>query len=262
MFDRVEREHETATRHLDPTALSKLPQSQQLSELRNRIATITSKVGGTESAAATVPSHDIIAMPGALGELLPGGGLARGSIIACPRGSLVCATLAAATTAGLNAAVVGGLRPSRVGLLAAWEMGARLSAIAAVDANASQAADVIPVLLDGIPLVVLDVAGMRLRPTEEEALRARVRSKKGILLVTGGAWVRQPNLSISASPVGNTGIGHGRGRLREIELDMRVEVHGQLFRRGRVKLASAGNGRTHWVNPIAATPQIGLVRTG
>lgn len=261
MFDRVESGGGAAHGRLDdPAAMAALPKAARLALLRERMAAVPGKVGS--ATAATVPAHDVIPVPGVLGELLPGSGLAHGTVVACPRGYVLCALLAAATGAGQYAAVVGGLRPRRMGLLAAWEMGADLERLALVDADAGRAGEIVHVLVDGVPLVVLDVPGLRMRPAEVEGLRARVRSKGAVLVVTGGEWVRRPHLGIEVRSVGTEGIGQGTGRLRRLELDLRISVQGNVFRRGRVTLTGAEGGRTQWVHAAAAAAGPGMAHTG
>lgn len=118
---------------LDPAVLAALPKAERLAVLREQMVAVPDRVGA--NGAATVRTHDLVAMPGALGELMPDGGLMRGTVVGCPQGAVLCAVLAAASGAGLHSAVVAG---SRLGLLSAWEMGAELDHVALVDAAADR----------------------------------------------------------------------------------------------------------------------------
>lgn len=115
-----------------------------------------------------------------------------------------------------------------------------------------------------MPLVVLDVPGVRMRPAEVEALRSRIRTKSAILVVTGGDWARRPHLGIHVRHVGADGIGRGRGRVRQLLLEVKTSVGGQTFRRGRIALTGTDEGHTRWIQAreAAAAPRLGLAQTG
>ncbi|WP_280490324.1 hypothetical protein [Nocardia carnea] len=217
-----------------------------LDRLRERMAAVPSRIG-TAGTTRTV-ADQVIAVPGPIGELLPGGGLPRGRVVGCPRGALVCALLAAATDAGLHAAVLGGLRASRINMGAAAEMGADIGRIALVDAG-DRAAEVVGVLADGIPVIILDDPSVRLRPQQEEALRGRLRDKETVLITTNELGVRQPYLDIEATHIADHGLGQGRGRLSGFDVDVRVSRQGRLFRRGRVSLVGHPGAGTQWRHP-------------
>src|SRR5690349_17499467 len=101
-------------------------QQQKLAELRRKMAAIP---GRGESAVARAPhaaelSRAALPVPAALAELLPDGGLGKGSVVSYAGArSLLAGVLAAVTEDGGHAAVVG---VPRFGLLAAAEMGADL----------------------------------------------------------------------------------------------------------------------------------------
>lgn len=210
------------------------------------MAAVPSKIG-TTSTTRTV-AEQVIPVPGPIGELLPGGGLPRGRVIGCPRGALVCALLAAATDAGLHAAVLGGLRASRINMGAAAEMGADIGRIALVDAG-DRAAEVVGVLADGIPVIVLDDPSVRLQPRQEEALRGRLRDKETVLITTNTFGVRQPYLDIAATHIADHGLGQGRGHFRGFDLDVRVSRQGRPFRRGKISLVGRPGAGAQWRQP-------------
>ncbi|MBB5916673.1 hypothetical protein BJY24_005585 [Nocardia transvalensis] len=134
---------------LDPAELAALSRHDRLTALRDSIAAVGGKVGAATAMATEpptarkrhpsrgiargaaapsdqqadvgetgVPLVDGIVLPGGIGALLPGGGLAHGSVVGC-RGSagILIGLLAAATGSGAWAAIVGGRR-QRIGLLA------------------------------------------------------------------------------------------------------------------------------------------------
>ena len=99
--------------------------------------------------------------------------------------SLSLSMVAAVTAAGGHAAIVG--QPD-VGLLAAVEMGADLSRLAVIPEPGADPVEVAAVLMDGMDLVVLGLAGRSVPATRARAVVARARQKGCTLLVTGGDW--------------------------------------------------------------------------
>ncbi|MFI5782615.1 hypothetical protein [Nocardia sp. NPDC051570] len=233
---------------VDP-ALAALSAQDRLVELRRRIAAVPGRVGA--GAPATVAAHDVLPVPGALGELLPHGGVVRGTVVSCPRGVVLSAILAGVTGSGRHAAIVGNFRQFRAmrpALLDIWEMGGTLEKVALVDATAGAPAEIVHVLADGIEAMVLfDMPRLHLTPTQHERLRARLRTTRSILVVTGGTGARQPHLTIDYRRVGDTGIGRGRGRFARLELDVRVTAAGESPHRGRVMLTGVDGERTQWI---------------
>jgi hypothetical protein len=223
-----------------------------LDRLRERMAAVPSRIG-TAGTTRTV-ADQVIAVPGPIGDLLPGGGMPRGRVIGCPRGALVCALLAATTNAGLHAAVLGGLRASRINMGAAAEMGADIGRIALVDAG-DRATEVVGVLADGIPVIVLDDPSVRLQPRQEEALRGRLRDKGAVLITTNEFGVRQPYLDIEVTHIADHGLGQGRGRVQGFDLNVRVSRQGRLFRRGIISLVGRPGAGTQWRHPEQVSQQ-------
>ncbi|MGW6728700.1 hypothetical protein ACWF9G_22610, partial [Nocardia sp. NPDC055029] len=198
---------------LDP-ALAGRSRTEQLAELRGRIAKVDGRIGA--SPRADVQAADVLAVPGALGDVLPAGGLVRGTTVRCGRGSVLTGLLAAVTGGGRPAAVVGG---ATLGLLAAHEMGARLDRLFLVDPARGDPGEVASVLLDGLDLVVLDVDDLAVPPSRWKVLTARARASGSVLIVSGRR-VRTPgtNLSVDAHPIGYSGLRRGRGRVQAVHL--------------------------------------------
>ena len=169
-----------------------------------------------------------LAVPGPLGELLPGGGLQRGSVVRVEGApgsgatSLVLALLAAATAAGEWAAVVDG--DGVLGGLAAAEAGVALERLAVVRAVPfALYGRVVATLLDGV--TVVGVAFPRgFRPADARRLEARARERAGVL-VAGGSWPGEAALRLRAEHSSWAGLGRGEGLLGERVL--RVSVCGR-----------------------------------
>jgi hypothetical protein len=153
-----------------------------------------------------------------LRELLPRGGLARGSVVTVAEFGLLALALAAgASAAGAWCGIAG---VPEAGVLAAAGLGLDAERILLVPDPGHAWAQVVASLLDGCELVLL-----RLPPREpaqgghqahgaqvRQRLEATLRRARGVLLVVGdwpGAQVRLRVLS-----QGWTGLGYGHGRLR------------------------------------------------
>ncbi|MET8422437.1 hypothetical protein [Nocardia sp. NPDC004860] len=220
----------------------------QLAELRRRMAAVPAR--GAEVAAhvpvSEEPRRESLPVPGALENLLPDGGLAKGSVVVYNgAGSLISGLLAAVTSSGGHAAVVG---LPRLGLLAAAEMGARLDRLAVVSDPGPDPLEVASVLLDGLDLVVLGLNGLAVPMSRARILAARARSKNSTLMVTNGSWSGSA-LHIDTRVAGYSGLGRGCGRLRTVRLDVSVRGRSAQPRSGHLALSPA-DGRVEWV----ATP--------
>ncbi|WP_159850877.1 hypothetical protein [Nocardia sp. CY41] len=252
--------------NVPPVALADLSRDQQLAVLRSRIAAIPGRVGASQPPPSSAGSPAaVIPVEGGLGEALPEGGLPRGGVVACTgRSTPLLGLLAAVTAAGGWVAVIG---QPQLGLLAFTEMNGDLTRLAHIpDLKGEDPLTIAAVLLDGVDVVVLDVAGGA-PPSRMRAVLARLRSHEGVLVVTGPGWAR-PDLEIQCELTGYDGMGRGRGRLRAMTFD--IQVNSRAMRRPRttrVQLAGTGAQRCSWTRqtPFAtAVPaaQTSIARTG
>ncbi|KZF00770.1 hypothetical protein A2J04_11085 [Rhodococcus sp. EPR-279] len=193
-----------------------------------------------------VRQRSVLPVPSALIDVLPHGGLVRGTVASVSgAGSLLIGLVAAVTGAGGHVAVIG---QPRFGVLAAVEMGAQLSKLALIPDPGPDPVEVAAILLDGVDLVVLGLGGMSVSPTRARAVVARARSKGSTLLVTDGHW-DGAELRLDASVHGYDGLGTGRelgrGRLRGVRLS--VCARGKAMRPRTVRLdLRSENGRIEW----------------
>ncbi|MEI6252869.1 MAG: hypothetical protein WCP30_08700 [Mycobacteriaceae bacterium] len=203
-------------------ALGERPDSraEQLEQLRRQMAAVSGKVGARwrpaeRSIDVLPPSESLLPMPDSLAEQLPTG-LPKGTVaVLSGARSLPVGMAAAVTGAGGHVAVVG--LPD-FGLLAAAEMGADLSRLAVIPNPGTDPVEVAAVLLDGMDLVVLGLAGRCVPATRARAVVARARQRGCTLLVTGGQWegasmrmdARVSGYDITGSPVGAPVAGCGR----------------------------------------------------
>lgn len=222
--------------------------ARQLESLRRQMAAVPARAERSEEALAEpevspgISSRGVLAAPAGLAPLLPGGGLARGSVTAVTGSSaLLLGLLAAVTADGGQAAVIG---HRGLGLLAAVEMGADLSRIALVPDPGVDRVGVAAVLLDGMDLVVLDLDGAIVPPSRSRAVVARARNRGAALVVTGGEWEGAETRIDSQISV-YEGLGAGSGRLRGMELAVRARGRSFAARTARLGLCPE-RGRMSW----------------
>ncbi|MCR5979907.1 hypothetical protein GDN83_19540 [Gordonia jinghuaiqii] len=209
----------------------------------------------------------VLPVPDALSEVLPYKGIPRGTV-ACLDGanSLLVAMIASVTRAGGQVAIVG---LPRLNLLSAVEMGADLSRIATIPEPGPDPVEVAAVLLDGMDLVVLGLAGGRARgesiaPSRARVVMGRVRKQSSVLLVTGGVWpgaqltVEARVLTYRHSPLlaGTTDLDSARsgyGRIGGMRLQVTASGRGRQSESTEVELLTGGVGPDRVVEMVSAT---------
>ena len=213
-----------------------LNRSEQLEQLRRQMAAVSGKVGVTrpvtEVANEVLPTAEsLLPVPESLAGPLPMG-LPRGVVAVVSGARSLPVSMAAAVTAdGGHVAVVG--LPD-FGLLAAVEMGADLSRLAVIPDPGTDPVEVAAVLMDGMDLVVLGLAGRTVTATRARAVVARARQKGCTLLVARGDW-QGATMRLDARVGGyETTAGHGgvsvsgSGRISRVRLSVRA--HGRAAR--------------------------------
>lgn len=160
----------------------------------------------------------------ALADVLPGGGVRRGSVVALEgpgTTSLLWALLAPATEAGSWAALVG--LPG-TGLLAAVGAGVALERVAVVAPPGRSWAGVLGALLDGFDLVV--AAPARIRPADARRLSARARERGTVVVLVGSgsvaAWPEGADLRLALTAPVWDGLGRGHGHLQRRRVHLEV----------------------------------------
>jgi hypothetical protein len=190
-----------------------------------------------------------------LGELIPGGGLRRGSVVTVTGDlgagatSVALALVAAVTASGEWAAAVdlGGT----LGGLAAAEAGVTLDRFAVVHPPGGDAvppdrwATVVAALLDGVSLVVAELP-RSVRAADARRLVARAREREAVLvpLARSGVWPAEAALRLRATGGSWPGLDCGGGMLADRTIEVEVEGRGVAPRvragLGRGGLARAG----------------------
>lgn len=238
-----------------PDGLSK---AEKLDQLRRKMAAIPARSDGAEPAMPTVMLRSVdepapivataqttlrtLPVPSPIAELLPRGGLARGTVASVAgTSSVLVGLLASVTAAGSYAAVIG--MPD-LSLLAAAEQGADLSKIALVPEPKDSAVEVAAILIDGVDLIILGLSGAAVTPSRARAVVARARSKGAVLLVTEGHW-DGVDLRIESRVAGYSGLGEGHGRVTGIQLDVAAAGKGFQRRTQRMEIRS-DSGSVAW----------------
>jgi hypothetical protein len=159
----------------------------------------------------------------ALADVLPGGGVRRGSVVAVEgpgSTSLLWSLLAPPTEAGSWAVVVG--LPS-AGLEAAAGAGVALERLAVVAPPGRSWATVLGALLDGFDLVV--AAPARIGASDARRLAARARERGTVMVLAGSgaaAWPEGADLRLALTAPGWEGLGRGHGHLQRRRVHLEV----------------------------------------
>ena len=164
---------------------------------------------------AILPGEGVLPVLPALQDLLPAGGLQRGSVVAAGCWSLLCLALAAGPSAAGAWCAVAGL--PQLGVGAAADAGLdpdRLLLIAEPGASWPQ---VVASLLDGCEIVLLCPPD---RPSAQvrRKLEAAVRRYGGVLVVAGDWDGAQTRLLVARQEWVGIGAGHGRLRARRVQV--------------------------------------------
>lgn len=151
----------------------------------------------------------------ALRDLLPAGGLQRGSVVAAGRWSLLClALIAGASAAGAWCAVAG---LPQAGVAAAAGTGLDPERMLLVPEPGPGWPQVVASLLDGCELVLLRPPA---RPSAQvrRRIEATVRRFGGVLVVAGDWEGAQVRLLVTDQEWAGIGVGHGRLRARRVRV--------------------------------------------
>jgi hypothetical protein len=169
-----------------------------------------------------VPGSGTLPVLPALRELLPRGGLARGSVVSVAEFGLLCLALVAGASA--DGAWCGIAGVPEAGVLAAAGLGLDAERTLLIPDPGSAWPQVVASLLDGCELVLLRPPAPA--PAQvRQRLEATLRRRHGVLLVTGdwpGAQVR-----LRVITQGWTGLGDGHGRLRACCAEVLADGRGE-----------------------------------
>jgi hypothetical protein len=184
----------------------------------------------------------------ALADLLPEGGLRRGSTVAVsgvdPRASrseaearpgatsLALALLAGPSQAGSWCAAVG--LPS-LGLVAAAEVGVALERFPLVARPGDDWPAVVAALVDAVDVVLVGLP-RHVRSGDARRLVARARDRGAVLVTTGGSKALAADVRLSVVASAWEGLGEGHGLLRARRMDVVASGRGAAARERRMSL--------------------------
>jgi hypothetical protein len=166
-------------------------------------------------AISVLPDTDLLPVLPALRELLPGGALQRGSVVATGSWSLLCLALAAGPVASGAWCAVAGL--PQLGVRAAADAGLDPGRLLLIPDLGPNWPPVVASLLDGCDLVLLCPPA---RPSAQvrRKLEAAVRRYRAVLLVVGDWDGAQTRLRVTSQEWTGIGAGHGRLRARRAQV--------------------------------------------
>jgi hypothetical protein len=181
----------------------------------------------------------------ALRDLLPRGGLARGSVVAIAEFGLLCLALAAGASADGAWCAIAGV--PEAGVLAAVGLGLDADRTLIVPDPGPSWPQVVASLLDGCELVLLRPPS-RAPAVVQRRLEASLRRAGGVLLVAGEWPGAQLCLRVGRQQW--TGLGDGHGRLRACRAEVTADGRGEAARtRTRWLWLPAEDGRVAAVDP-------------
>jgi hypothetical protein len=196
----------------------------------------------------------------ALRPLLPGGGLVRGTTVACAGVGATSLTLALASAASAAGAWTVAVGLPHLGLVAASELGIDLRRLAVVTAPGplppEQWTTVVGGLIGAFDLLLVSPP-RRLPPADTRRLAARARERGSVLLVVDpdrvtAGWAAGPDLRLAVTRVRWVGLGQGHGHLRARRVRVEARGRGRAARECRVDLwLSDPEGRIASVEPDA-----------
>ncbi len=181
-----------------------------------------------------------------LRDLLPRGGLARGSVVAAAEFGLLCLALTAGASADGAWCGIAGI--PEAGVLAATGLGLDVERTLLVPDPGPAWPQVVASLLDGCELVLVRPPA-RAPAQVRQRLEATLRRGRGVLLVAGdwpGAQVRLRMITQRW-----TGLGDGHGRLRACCAQVTADGRGgAVLPRTRWLWLPAEDGRVEVADPV------------
>lgn len=218
-----------------------------------RVASLRNKIAGLESASDLAPaqqktrlhsidsgaavgessvgSYCLVEFSGQLSRIIPTGGLPKNSVTHCNDcPALVSELIAQISAQGKIIAIVNW---SELSLAQVGESG-DLSKIITVPNPGREWMTVLGVLAEGVDVLIYrSPRSHTLSPTQARPLLAKIRKGRAAVL-TVGAQVPSPALTINAQVTGFSGIGCGAGRIRNTEIA--VSSYSKTHRNGPVML--------------------------
>jgi hypothetical protein len=200
--------------------------------------------------------EQVLPVPGAFGDLLPMGGLVKGtsvSVHGAGATSVALSVLSRTSRLGSWIAFVG---IESLGWTAVARAGLDLTRTVAVDSPpTSRWATVTAALVDAFDVVVVD-PHHQASPADARRLVSRVRERGSLLVSVSPSdgrrrfrWPIAPDLSLSVDEVRWAGLGEGSGHLRDRMVGVSVAGRRSADRRRRVELRLTVDGSDVVITP-------------
>ena len=214
----------------------------QVTEIRSPSHILLAVTGGSRPGRETKPGgitagvpqqapYDVLPVLPALAPLLPGGGVAKGSVVTVQSAGALClALIAGPSQAGMWCGVAG---MPHLGIVAAAEAGAEPGRMMLVPEPGPQWPEVAATMLDACEVVLLRLPE-RAPPQARRRLETAVR-RSGAALIVAGTWDGAP-VRLHVTRQQWAGIGDGYGRLRARRAEVTAEGRGTLIRPRRAWL--------------------------
>jgi hypothetical protein len=191
----------------------------QRERMPSGLETTTGEMSGASAGPGVLP------VAAALRDLLPRGGLARGSVVSVPEFGLLSLALAAGASADGAWCGVAGI--PEAGILAGVGLGLDPERVLLVPELGPAWPQVVASLLDGCELVLVRPPS-RASAQVRQRIEATLRRQRGVLLVAGDWPGAQARLRVAAQ--GWTGLGDGHGRLRACCAEVFADGRGEAAR--------------------------------
>ncbi|MFW0796100.1 hypothetical protein AAFP30_19965 [Gordonia sp. CPCC 205515] len=237
-------------------------EQDELDRLRRQIAVLSGRPDH-RSVDVRDRSEDVLAVPSALADVLPRRGITRGGVTTVSGArSVLLAMIATVSSAGAHVGIVG---MGNLNLEAIVEWGGDLSRIATVPEPGVDPIEVATVLLDGMDLVVLGMAGITVPPSRARVVMGRVRKQCSTLLTDArwpGAQLRVDAEVLSYRHVpgapddADLAVARpGYGRIGGMSLQVTAIDRGQRRRTGDIDVVAGDFGGRTRLQLVAAPPR-------
>jgi len=171
----------------------------------------------------TLAHQRLLPVPPALAQVLPDGGLRRGTTVSVLGStSLALALVAEASRSGSWCAAVGA---PALGLVAADELGIALERFPLIGASGRMWVRAVAAAFEGFDLVLGWPSG-GLALAEARRLTALIRERGSVLVACGPGWPERTDLSLAVARSDWLGLERGHGRLRAHRLEVAVGGRG------------------------------------
>lgn len=202
--------------------LAGLGRAEKLELLRSRMAAVGGGRGSVPR--PDVAGPDVLPVPSELAKVLPAGGVERRAVTEfsdCP--ALIVELISQVSAGGGHVGVVGWPELSLAGVVERGE----LDNVVVVPDPGNDPLGVLGVLVEGLDLVVARWATpLELSPVRARPLLGKLRGGAAALVLVG-ARVPSPAARVRAEVTTFRGIGAGTGRIRGVDIAVRVEVGGR-----------------------------------